>query len=199
MSVIKVKILTFISTSHENTSALINAFHSLFAASIKNTGTNPYGIAFPAIQPDTVGQFITVYCPEDADVILVHPSILYLLAKKKVSCAGVKSISDITPAYYRAFIRDRKLERGAPVQAMKRMVLSNKEEKEQLAKALIGRYFQSPLPQINLSSQSNQRVFTLNIGVQDSNTPSNQEVLSFNSYGLSSYKNPMYLPVECME
>ena len=193
------KILTFLSTSHENTSDLLRALHSIFAASIKNTGTNPYGIAFPAIQLDTVGQFITVYCPEDADVILVHPSILSLLAKKKVSCAGVKSISDITPAYYRAFIRDRKLERGAPIQAMKRMMSSNKEDKEQLAKALIGRYFQSQLPQINLSSKSNQRVFTLNIGVQDSNTPSNQEVLSFNSYGLSSYNNPMYLPVECME
>lgn len=193
------KILTFLSTSHENTSDLLRALHSIFAASIKNTGTNPYGIAFPAIQLDTVGQFITVYCPEDADVILVHPSILSLLAKKKVSCAGVKSISDITPVYYRAFIRDRKLERGAPIQAMKRMMSSNKEDKEQLAKALIGRYFQSQIPQINLSSKSNQRVFTLNIGVQDSNTPSNQEVLSFNSYGLSSYNNPMYLPVECME
>lgn len=193
------KILTFLSTSHENTSDLLRALHSIFATSIKNTGTNPYGIAFPAIQLDTVGQFITVYCPEDADVILVHPSILYLLAKKKVSCAGVKSISDITPVYYRAFIRDRKLERGAPVQAMKRMMSSNKEDKEQLAKALIGRYFQSQLPQINLSSKSNQRVFTLNISVQDSHTPSNQEVLSFNSYGLSSHNNPMYLPVECME
>lgn len=193
------KILTFISTSHENTSTFIKALHSIFAASIKNIGTNPYGIAFPAIKSDSVGQLIVVYCPEETDVILANQSILYLLTKKKVSCAEVKSISDITPAYYRAFIRDRKLERGAPVQAMKRMMSSNKEEKEQLAKALIGRYFQSPLPQINLSSQSNQRVFTLNIGIQDSNTPSNQEVLSFNSYGLSSYKNPMYLPVECIE
>ncbi|WP_081045064.1 type I-F CRISPR-associated endoribonuclease Cas6/Csy4 [Photobacterium kishitanii] len=193
------KILTFISPSHENTSALIKALHSLFSASIKNTGSNPYGIAFPAIQSDTVGQLISVYCPEEVDVILTYPNILSLLSKKKVSCAEIKSISNIKPTYYRAFIRDRKLERGAPIQAMKRMMSSDKENKEQLAKALIGRYFQSPLPQINLSSQSNQRVFTLNIGVQDSHIPSNQEVFSFNSYGLSSYKNPMYLPVECME
>lgn len=200
MSIIKMKILTFISTSHENTSYLIKALHSFFATLIKNTGHNPYGIAFPAIQSNTVGQSITVYCPEDADAILAHPRILSLLAKKKIYCAGIKSISDISPVYYRAFIRDRKLERGAPVQAMKRMMSSNKEEKEQLAKALIGRYFQSQLPQINLSSQSNKRVFTLNIGIQDNNLPSEQESLSFNAYGLSSYKNPMYLPVdECIE
>ncbi|PSV30343.1 type I-F CRISPR-associated endoribonuclease Cas6/Csy4 [Photobacterium sp. GB-27] len=177
----------------------MKALHSIFATSIKNTGTNPYGIAFPAIQSDSVGQFINVYCPEEVDAILTNQRILSLLAGKKLSCAGIKSLAEIKPTYYRAFIRDRKRERGAPVQAMKRMMSSNKENKEQLAKTLIGRYFQSTLPQINLSSQSSQRAFTLNIAVQDNDVQPEQQKLSFNAYGLSSYKNPMYLPVESIE
>lgn len=191
------KIITFQAKQVENVGALIKALHSIFACSIKATGTNPYGIAFPNIDTDSVGKLISIYCPQDVEKILTNKAIQPLLKQKKLSLAAITDVSDIKSPRYCAFIRDRRLERGAPTQAMKRMASSNKENKEQLAKALIGRYFQQKLPQINLSSQSSQRLFTLNVATLEANLPTTDD-LSFNAYGLSSYKKPMYLPMEAI-
>ncbi|WP_161569740.1 type I-F CRISPR-associated endoribonuclease Cas6/Csy4 [Veronia nyctiphanis] len=178
---------------------LIQALHQFFAQSMKEHGKNNYGLSFPEIDDKSTGSLVGVVSPDSVEGLLSFAPLIKLMSSAKVSFEGLHDVSDASHIRYVAFIRDRKLERGAPPQAMARMLSSTSATKEMRAKATMSRYFEQTLPQINMVSHSSKRNFTLNISRQEA-TPEQAEqarmnVSTFNSYGLSSYSNPVFIPV----
>ncbi len=179
--------------------ALMHALHSCFTQEVKSYGFNCYGVAFPEITNGSTGLLVDVYCPEEVDDVISHPKVVQLIATGNAKLEGIKQILDTSKFRYVAFIRDRKLERGSPSQAMARMGSGTAAQKEMRAKTTMTRYFQQALPQINMESRSSQRLFTLNIATVEACGEKIKQVstqsMQFNSYGLSSHQTPAFLPL----
>ena len=191
------EILNLRTKSIEDMAQLVNQLHYFFSEQIHNLGHNPYGIAFPKIKNGSIGDLVSVYCPQEGGfTILSHPLIVKSIANNRISIIGSQNISEILSNKNMAFIRDRKRERRSPRQVLKH--LSNGSIPKDQAKEKIAQYFQENPVQIKVTSHSNKHVFTLNIASQQHFSPTipeSNEPLKFNSYGLSSHKNPVYLPV----
>ena len=172
--------------------------HQFFSQSIKEKGVNNYGVSFPEIKSDFIGYKICIICFHDVERLLMFKPLTQMMSSGSVLFEGVIPIEEARDSRYVAFIRDRRLERGSPPQAMSRMASSTSDHKEVIARATMSRYFETKLPQINMRSQSNQRHFTINIATveatQEQRNQAHIHIPVFNSYGLSSYSNPVFVP-----
>lgn len=173
---------------------LIQTLHLYFSENMKTTGENYLGISFPEINEKNTGTLVGVHRLIKTETLLTFMPLTKMMAESKVYFENSVEFDLTTHQHFAAFIRDRKLERGAPPQAMARFHASKNEFNQQTAQARMSRYFEQGLPQISMESQSSKRKFTLNIATITSNAASSNDSV-VNSYGLSSYQRPVFLPV----
>ncbi len=173
---------------------LIQTLHRYFSETMKNTGKNHHGLSFPEINEHNTGTLVGVHHLEKPETLLTFMPLMKMMAASQVSFENMVDFDLTTHQHFAAFIRDRRLERGAPPQAMARFHASKNEYKQQTAQARMSRYFEKGLPQISMESQSSKRQFTLNIATITGDEASPVDSV-LNSYGLSSYQSPVFLPV----
>jgi len=173
--------------------SLFKNLHACFSQFKKNEGKNHVGIAFPNMKDDDTGLVVHVFGDiKYLFIIQGQQGVARLISQGKITNKLAK-VNDATSYVYRAYIRNRKLERGSPSQTMKRLSSCSHENNKQLRQFSMSRYFNSTLPAINIQSKSSKRNFTIYISTLENNVfPSAPP--EFNAYGLSNSSNPCFLP-----
>lgn len=186
------KIVLLRASSKQSFETLFKALHVIFAANKRKTGKNPMGLVFPDFEDGETGLTLGVVNVNESFEVLSSKTIASLIACSKVEVIGVVA-ADLS-AEPVAFIRDRKHERGAPSKL--RTLLLNSKSKDFCDRHNIHRYFtdsENNKAWVNMFSHSTQSSFSVIISKINNEKAHSGEGMSFDTYGLSSYKNPVFV------
>jgi len=174
---------------------LSKELRSLFSETKRKLGSNAYGL----MPKDMVGAVNTlrVYHPESVLEVIKRPAILKLASQKRIRF-DIQSYDFINFAEQSfAILRERNYEKNSPIQAMTRLNNSEQTVENMLRfKRSVSDYVStepSHLPYVS----SNKDKFSLFFRREQTHLNANElnaQTFSFNTYGLSTNDNKVYLP-----